>query len=167
MLCVACLQSAGDKCRDFPGGKTTAGGTEDAVQDTGTASASKKKCALPVHPKLLNTGAALEMKPLWDEFNELGTEMIVTKAGRSVSKHPHRFVCFLISISLRFFRDLLLPLRLPLFISYQLIFTYFSFIPSLIFSDCPHFFVSTSFFNPLFAPYLFSLSLIRLLSSLI
>ncbi|KDR09232.1 T-box transcription factor TBX1 [Zootermopsis nevadensis] len=78
----ACLQSAGDKCRDFPGGKTTAGGTEDAVQDTGTASASKKKCALPVHPKLLNTGAALEMKPLWDEFNELGTEMIVTKAGR-------------------------------------------------------------------------------------
>lgn len=22
------------------------------------------------------------MKPLWDEFNELGTEMIVTKAGR-------------------------------------------------------------------------------------
>jgi hypothetical protein len=24
------------------------------------------------------------MKPLWDEFNELGTEMIVTKAGRSV-----------------------------------------------------------------------------------
>jgi hypothetical protein len=26
--------------------------------------------------------AHLEMKPLWDEFNELGTEMIVTKAGR-------------------------------------------------------------------------------------
>jgi hypothetical protein len=25
------------------------------------------------------------MKALWDEFNELGTEMIVTKAGRSVS----------------------------------------------------------------------------------
>jgi hypothetical protein len=24
------------------------------------------------------------MKALWDEFNELGTEMIVTKAGRSV-----------------------------------------------------------------------------------
>ena len=24
----------------------------------------------------------LEMKPLWDEFHELGTEMIVTKAGR-------------------------------------------------------------------------------------
>jgi hypothetical protein len=25
------------------------------------------------------------MKALWDEFNELGTEMIVTKAGRLVS----------------------------------------------------------------------------------
>ena len=24
----------------------------------------------------------LEMKALWEEFNELGTEMIVTKAGR-------------------------------------------------------------------------------------
>ena len=24
----------------------------------------------------------LEMKPLWDEFNQFGTEMIVTKAGR-------------------------------------------------------------------------------------
>ena len=87
-LCVraACLQSAGDKCRDYAGAKTAAGGAEemnvttDAGQDAATA--SKKKCALPVHPKLLNAGAALETKPLWDEFNELGTEMIVTKAGR-------------------------------------------------------------------------------------
>lgn len=38
--------------------------------------------ALPLHPDLRDTGAVLEMKPLWDEFNELGTEMIVTKAGR-------------------------------------------------------------------------------------
>ena len=36
----------------------------------------------PLHPKLINVSANLEMKPLWDEFNELGTEMIVTKAGR-------------------------------------------------------------------------------------
>jgi len=34
------------------------------------------------HPKLSGVGAALEMKHLWEEFNELGTEMIVTKAGR-------------------------------------------------------------------------------------
>lgn len=36
----------------------------------------------PLHPKLLNVSAHLEMKSLWDEFDELGTEMIVTKAGR-------------------------------------------------------------------------------------
>jgi hypothetical protein len=34
------------------------------------------------HAKLANVTATLEMKPLWEEFNELGTEMIVTKAGR-------------------------------------------------------------------------------------
>lgn len=36
------------------------------------------------HPKLSGVGAALEMKHLWEEFNELGTEMIVTKAGRYI-----------------------------------------------------------------------------------
>lgn len=36
----------------------------------------------PIHTKLMGVMAHLEMKPLWDEFNELGTEMIVTKAGR-------------------------------------------------------------------------------------
>ncbi|XP_069136138.1 T-box transcription factor TBX10-like [Argopecten irradians] len=36
----------------------------------------------PLHAKLLNVTAHLEMKSLWDEFDELGTEMIVTKAGR-------------------------------------------------------------------------------------
>ncbi|XP_071744102.1 LOW QUALITY PROTEIN: uncharacterized protein [Lepeophtheirus salmonis] len=35
-----------------------------------------------LHPKLVSVVAQLEMKSLWDEFNELGTEMIVTKAGR-------------------------------------------------------------------------------------
>ncbi|XP_064460641.1 T-box transcription factor TBX1-like [Ornithodoros turicata] len=43
-----------------------------------TESGEKK----PMHPKLVSVGATLEMKNLWDEFNELGTEMIVTKAGR-------------------------------------------------------------------------------------
>lgn len=35
----------------------------------------------PLHPKLLAVNAVLEMKNLWDEFNELGTEMIVTKVS--------------------------------------------------------------------------------------
>ena len=36
----------------------------------------------PLHPLLIGVTAQLEMKSLWDEFDELGTEMIVTKAGR-------------------------------------------------------------------------------------
>ncbi|KAJ8917384.1 hypothetical protein NQ315_002408 [Exocentrus adspersus] len=35
-----------------------------------------------ISPALANAGAILEMKHLWDEFHSLGTEMIVTKAGR-------------------------------------------------------------------------------------
>lgn len=49
------------------------------LQESG-CSAPKK----PLHPRLVNVSATLEMKSLWDEFNELGTEMIVTKAGRLV-----------------------------------------------------------------------------------
>ena len=36
----------------------------------------------PMHSRLNPAHCQLEMKPLWEEFNELGTEMIVTKAGR-------------------------------------------------------------------------------------
>lgn len=36
----------------------------------------------PLHSALIGAGAALEAKPLWEEFHQLGTEMIVTKAGR-------------------------------------------------------------------------------------
>jgi hypothetical protein len=44
-----------------------------------------------VHSKLVAAGIALEMKPLWDEFNELGTEMIVTKAGRYNYNLSHHY----------------------------------------------------------------------------
>ncbi|KAF0294192.1 T-box transcription factor TBX1 [Amphibalanus amphitrite] len=37
---------------------------------------------LPLHPKLASVSAVLEMKEQWQQFNELTTEMIVTKAGR-------------------------------------------------------------------------------------
>ena len=40
----------------------------------------------PLHHKLLSAGVQLEMKALWDEFDALGTEMIVTKAGRCVEQ---------------------------------------------------------------------------------
>ena len=36
----------------------------------------------PLHPKLQAIKIQLESKSLWDEFDQLGTEMIVTKAGR-------------------------------------------------------------------------------------
>ncbi len=35
-----------------------------------------------IHPKLTGIKVLLESKSLWDEFDALGTEMIVTKAGR-------------------------------------------------------------------------------------
>ncbi|XP_022250330.1 T-box transcription factor TBX1-like isoform X2 [Limulus polyphemus] len=35
-----------------------------------------------IHPKLVNVDCELQMKSLWEEFNQLQTEMIVTKAGR-------------------------------------------------------------------------------------
>ena len=39
----------------------------------------------PLHPMLMNASVCLELKTLWNDFNELGTEMIVTKAGRYVT----------------------------------------------------------------------------------
>ncbi|KAI8782701.1 T-box transcription factor TBX10, partial [Biomphalaria glabrata] len=36
----------------------------------------------PLHVKLLNVNAQLEMKQLWETFDKYGTEMIVTKLGR-------------------------------------------------------------------------------------
>ncbi|XP_012251081.2 T-box transcription factor TBX10 isoform X2 [Athalia rosae] len=36
----------------------------------------------PLHPALSAVGVSLEARPLWEEFHQLGTEMIVTKAGR-------------------------------------------------------------------------------------
>ena len=32
-----------------------------------------------IHPKLAGAQVQLEMRALWEEFHELGTEMIVTK----------------------------------------------------------------------------------------
>lgn len=49
---------------------------EEAVKQGGSAQmARKNQCVSGV-------SVQLEMKNLWEEFNSLGTEMIVTKAGR-------------------------------------------------------------------------------------
>ncbi len=59
------------------GGVMTAQSGADLIASAGEGQEKK-----PMHPKLLNVTAQLEMKDLWDEFDHLGTEMIVTKAGR-------------------------------------------------------------------------------------
>ncbi|XP_077317794.1 T-box transcription factor TBX1 isoform X3 [Lithobates pipiens] len=51
--------------------------SSSSTPGTGTGKAPIKK-----NPKVANITVQLEMKALWDEFNQLGTEMIVTKAGR-------------------------------------------------------------------------------------
>ena len=83
---------------------TDTNGNSDAKADNSLSPLSPKAPEVakkPLHPKLLNLSAQLEMKALWDEFDELGTEMIVTKAGRSVS------LCLYVSFSL------CLPLFVP------------------------------------------------------
>ena len=56
------------------GGTSTAGDGEDST--------GEEKQVKPLHHKLMSVSVHLEMKDLWDEFDHLGTEMIVTKAGR-------------------------------------------------------------------------------------
>lgn len=59
-------------------GERLKGGEEKSSGDSHETGGGK----LPLHRKLWDVKAILEMKCLWDEFNDLGTEMIVTKAGR-------------------------------------------------------------------------------------
>ncbi|KAF4112733.1 T-box transcription factor TBX1 isoform X2 [Onychostoma macrolepis] len=47
-----------------------------------SSSSTPNKTLVKKNPKVANINVQLEMKALWDEFNQLGTEMIVTKAGR-------------------------------------------------------------------------------------
>lgn len=55
-----------------------------AVSGCSAGAAAAAKAPVKKNPKVANVSVQLEMKALWDEFNQLGTEMIVTKAGRSV-----------------------------------------------------------------------------------
>lgn len=60
----------------FPSGPSTGStGTQIVAEPTGQG---------PKNPRVSSVTVQLEMKALWEEFNQLGTEMIVTKAGRCV-----------------------------------------------------------------------------------
>uniref|UniRef100_G3UBV5 T-box transcription factor 1 n=1 Tax=Loxodonta africana TaxID=9785 RepID=G3UBV5_LOXAF len=48
----------------------------------GVSCAAAAKAPVKKNVKVASVSVQLEMKALWDEFNQLGTEMIVTKAGR-------------------------------------------------------------------------------------
>lgn len=54
----------------------------------GATRAAAAKAPVKKNPKVASVSVQLEMKALWDEFNQLGTEMIVTKAGRSGAPSP-------------------------------------------------------------------------------
>ena len=69
----------GDKVQDVNSNEVRGGGGGGGGEEPGGAGADTKK---PLHARLGACVGQLEMKPLWEEFNELGTEMIVTKAGR-------------------------------------------------------------------------------------
>lgn len=58
------------------------GGTSNCSSSSSSNSTPNGKNLVKKNPKVANINVQLEMKALWDEFNQLGTEMIVTKAGR-------------------------------------------------------------------------------------
>ncbi len=65
------------------------GGGEQQQQQPQQQQKKKKEKMKVMKPKcnceeLLGVDCYLETKELWDKFNELGTEMIITKTGRSV-----------------------------------------------------------------------------------
>ncbi|CAG9832147.1 unnamed protein product [Diabrotica balteata] len=85
----ACLQSAGkdrkaysplDQADALSLDENDASRTEN--NNRTTAHNKNHSNSNTTSPALANAGAILEMKHLWDEFHSLGTEMIVTKAGR-------------------------------------------------------------------------------------
>ncbi|MEE6520151.1 hypothetical protein FKM82_017963 [Ascaphus truei] len=58
------------------------GASSSSCSSSSTPGSSSNKASVKKNPKVANITVQLEMKALWDEFNQLGTEMIVTKAGR-------------------------------------------------------------------------------------
>lgn len=71
---------------NYPGSNPSQGPQSDGGTPNCSSSSSSStpngKTIVKKNPKVANINVQLEMKALWDEFNQLGTEMIVTKAGR-------------------------------------------------------------------------------------
>ena len=65
-----------ERVRSSDGGE----GAEDGEDGQGVK--RRRLDEKPLSAKVVTVEVRLEMKALWDEFHSLGTEMIVTKAGR-------------------------------------------------------------------------------------
>ncbi|KAK9721314.1 T-box [Popillia japonica] len=80
----ACLQSAGKDRRAYsPLEHVDSVSLEtDSERDNNNIRKNTHSSLANVSAALSTASAVLEMKNLWDEFHSLGTEMIVTKAGR-------------------------------------------------------------------------------------
>ncbi|KAI4455280.1 t-box protein-related [Holotrichia oblita] len=80
----ACLQSAGKDRRAYsPLEHVDSVSLEtDSERDNNNIRKNTHSSLANVSAALSSASAVLEMKNLWDEFHSLGTEMIVTKAGR-------------------------------------------------------------------------------------
>ncbi|XP_059407285.1 T-box transcription factor TBX1-like isoform X1 [Carassius carassius] len=66
----------------YPGSNPAQADTGGSSCSSSSSSSTPNKTLVKKNPKVANINVHLEMKALWDEFNQLGTEMIVTKAGR-------------------------------------------------------------------------------------
>ncbi|XP_017776791.1 PREDICTED: T-box transcription factor TBX1-A [Nicrophorus vespilloides] len=80
----ACLQIASKDRRAYsPLSHADSAILEDTEDNNNRTNKGKNQHSnISSSPALNAANAILEMKPLWDEFHTLGTEMIVTKAGR-------------------------------------------------------------------------------------
>ncbi|XP_014340635.1 T-box transcription factor TBX1 isoform X2 [Latimeria chalumnae] len=67
---------------NFGTGSNPAPEADTGASNCSSTSTPSSKPPVKKNPKVANITVQLEMKALWDEFNQLGTEMIVTKAGR-------------------------------------------------------------------------------------
>ena len=93
--CLPSSQNCSNSSRERPflsekNGAKTAAAADDGKKEAEESRQQPQQPQKPLHPRLVGVQVQLEMKPLWDEFHELGTEMIVTKAGRY--GHIKRFI---------------------------------------------------------------------------
>ena len=76
---IKSMSSSSRSHSSSPNLTTTTSHVPNTLHALNNLSASYDK---PLHPKLASIRVQIESKSLWDEFDQLGTEMIVTKAGR-------------------------------------------------------------------------------------